>query len=87
MEHRGRVLNWEKHQKVDVQRELKAAIHGARDLPENQVGLVYNFQDVLTDELEELVPGNAYFRRKAAERNLGNIPAHKNKLTQCKFFL
>jgi hypothetical protein len=85
-EQRGRVLSWEKHRKVGVQRELEAAIRGARNLPENEIGPVHNFQDVLTVELEEYVPGSAYFRRRA-ERNLPNTNGYKKKMTQGKFLL
>jgi hypothetical protein len=83
-EQRGRVLSWEKHQKICVQRELEAAIHGARNLPENQVGSVHNFEDILTIELNEFVPGSGYFRRRA-EKKLGTINGNKIKTTQCKF--
>jgi hypothetical protein len=82
-EQRGRVLSWEKHKKMAVQRELEAAIHGTRSLPEHHVGVVHNFQDVLTNELEEFVPGRAYFRRQA-ERNLGNKNESKKEMAECK---
>ena len=74
------MLSWEKHQKIAAQRELQAAIHGARSLPENNIGVVHNFQDVLTKELDEFVPGTAYFRRRDEE----NLHKRKQKVTQCK---
>ena len=70
---------------MGAQRELEAAIRGSRNLPENEVGPVHNFQDVLTVELDGYVPGTAYFRRRA-ERNLQNPTEHKNKTAQCKSF-
>lgn len=81
MEQRGRVMTWEKHQKEAAQQELEAAIHGARSLPQNNVGVVHNFQDVLTKELEEFVPGSAYFRRRP-EQKIGN---RTKKIASCKF--
>lgn len=84
-EQRGRVLSWKKHQKVDAQDELAAAIHGARNLPENQVGSVHSFQDILTVELDGFIPGSTYFRRSAREQKpLRNPNESKNKMTQCK---
>ena len=83
-EQRGRVLSWEKHHKLAVQRELEAAIRGTRSLPEHHVGVVYNFQDVLTNELDEFLPGMAYFRRHA-ERNLSNKNESKKETIQCKY--
>ena len=81
LEQRGRVMTWEKHQKEAAQRELEAAIRGTRSLPGNNVGAVHNFQDVLTKELDQFVPGGAYFRRRA-EQKLGN---RTNKIASCKF--
>jgi hypothetical protein len=83
-EQRGRVLCWEKHKQAAVQRELEAAIRGTRSLPEHHVGVVHNFQDVLTNELDKFVPGSGYFRRQA-ERNLGNKNKPKKEMTQCKY--
>ena len=76
-------MSWEKHQKVAAQRELEAAIRGARSLPQNEVGLVHNFQDVLTVELNGYVPGSGYFRRRN-ERDLDTINGRHNQFVQCK---
>ncbi|CAF5135631.1 unnamed protein product, partial [Rotaria magnacalcarata] len=68
IEQRGRVLSWEKHQKRAVQDELKAAIHGARSLPRNDVVVVHNFGDIFTVELDRCVPGSTYFCRRTDRR-------------------
>ena len=83
LEQRGRVLSWEKHQKSAAERELEAAIRGARSLPKNQVGAVHNFQDVLTVELDGYVPGSGYFRRRT-EKELATINGSKKKFAECK---
>ncbi|CAF5131336.1 unnamed protein product, partial [Rotaria sp. Silwood1] len=70
-EQRGRVVSWEKHKKKAAQHELEAAIRGTRNLPENNIGPVHSFQDILTLELDEYVPGSAYFRRQT-EQNVEN---------------
>jgi len=68
-EQRGRVISWEKHQKLAIQRELEAAIRGSRSLPQNDIGVVHSFQDILTVELDGYLPGSSYLRRRA-DRNL-----------------
>ncbi|CAM4868123.1 unnamed protein product [Rotaria socialis] len=78
-EQRGRVLSWEKHKQSAAQHELEAAIHGTRSLPQNNVGPVHNFQDVLKHELDTYVPGRAYFRRQSA-RSVDRINAKKNNM-------
>lgn len=84
-EQRGRVLSWDKHKKVAAQDELEAAIRGTRNLPKNSVGPVHNFQDVLTLELNEYVPGAAYFRRQGGQ-HLSNINMHKKTMIPCESF-
>jgi hypothetical protein len=85
-EQRGRILSWEKHQKVAVQRELEAAIHDARSLPQNESGIAHSFQDVLTVELDEYVPGSAYLRRQA-KRNSEPFNGHTKQTTHCELIL
>ncbi|CAF2821237.1 unnamed protein product [Rotaria sp. Silwood2] len=80
-EQRGRVVSWEKHKKKAAQHELEAAIRGTRNLPENNIGPVYSFQDILTIELDEYVPGSAYFRRQT-EQNLESINDDRKNITQ-----
>lgn len=74
-------MTWEKHQKEAVQQELEAAIRGTRSLPQNNIGMVHNFQDVLTEELNGYVPGTTYVQRRA-EQKLGN---RKKNIPSCKF--
>ena len=83
VEHRGRVLSWEKHQQVAAQRELEAAIRGSRSLPQNNVGLVHNFQDILTVELHEYLPGSSYLRRRA-DRKLPPLSNQPKEIIGCK---
>ena len=83
-EQRGRVMSWEKHQKVAAQRELEAAIRGTRSLPQNEVGLVHNFEDVLTVELNGYVPGSGYFRRRI-DRDLDTINGRHSNIVDCKW--
>jgi hypothetical protein len=80
VEQRGRVISWEKHQKLAVQRELEAAIRGSRSLPQNKVGLVHNFQDILTAELDGYLPGSSYFRRRA-HRKLPPVDKQPKNIT------
>ncbi len=82
VEQRGRVISWEKHQKLAVQRELEAAIRGSRSLPKNNVGFVHNFQDILTAELDGYLPGSSYFRRRA-HRKLSPVDKQPKNITQC----
>lgn len=81
IDQRGRVLSWKKHEKDDVRQELEAAIRGDRSLPNKPVGPVHNFQDVLTSELNEYVPGGAYFRRR------GETNVRKTKIASGKSIL
>ncbi|CAF1041195.1 unnamed protein product [Rotaria sp. Silwood1] len=81
IEQRGRVCSWQKHQKPDMQQELEAAIHGARNLPQNKVGIVYNFQDILTLELDGYVPGTAYLRRRT-DQNIESLNGQSKKIIQ-----
>ncbi|CAF0756366.1 unnamed protein product [Rotaria sordida] len=80
-EQRGRVCSWQKHQKLAVQHELEAAIRGARSLPQNEVGKVHNFQDILTIELDGYVPGTAYFRRRI-DQNIEPLNDQMKKIIQ-----
>lgn len=73
-------MTWDKHQKEAAQQELEAAIRGTRSLPQNNVGMVHNFQDVLTEELNGCIPGATYFQRRA-ERKFGN---QKKDIPSCK---
>jgi hypothetical protein len=66
-----------------VQRELEAAIRGARSLPKNEIRLVHNFQDILTVELNGYLPGSAYLRRRA-DRDLELIKGYPKQIIQCK---
>lgn len=66
-----------------VQRELEAAIRGDRSLPQNNVGIVHNFQDIVRLELNEYVPGSAYLRRQS-DRGLLPLDQPINKLIECK---
>ncbi|CAF3577883.1 unnamed protein product [Rotaria sp. Silwood1] len=81
IEQRGRVCSWQKHQKTDIQHELEAAIHGDRNLPQNKVGIVYNFQDILTLELDGYVPGTAYLRRRT-DQNIESLNGQSKKIIQ-----
>jgi hypothetical protein len=82
-EQRGRVLTWEKHQKMAAQRELEAAIRGARSLPEYKIGRVHNFQDILRVELNGYLPGSAYLHRRI-NQNLNPLNGPTKKIIQCK---
>lgn len=77
-QHRGRVMTWEKHQKVAAQHELEATIRGTRSLPQNDVGSVHNFQDILTIELDGYLPGSGYFRRRI-DRETDLINGHPDR--------
>ena len=76
-------MTWEKHQKERAQQELEAAIRGTRSLPQNNVGMVHNFQDVLTEELNGYVPGTTYVQRRT-EQKLVN---RKRNIPSCKFVI
>jgi len=69
-----------------VQRELEAAIRGSRNLPENDVGLVHNFQDILAVELDGYLPGSAY-RRRRSDRNLQSLNESMKQIIQCQLIL
>lgn len=69
-EQRGRVLVWQKHHKPAAEQELKAAIYGARSLPQFRVGRVHTFEDVLRTELNGYLPGSAYFRRRIDQTSI-----------------
>ncbi len=66
-----------------VQRELEAAIRGFRSLPKNNVGLVHNFQDIVTADLNGYLPGSSYLRRRA-DRDLLPLDQPIDKLLQSK---
>lgn len=72
-------MNWEKHKKLEVQRELEAAIRGQRSLPGYNVGFVHNFQDILNYELNGYLPGSSYLRQRSSKiilQPLDQEPAH-----------
>jgi hypothetical protein len=83
IEQRGRVLSWEKHQKMAAQGELEAAIRGNRSLPQNDVGIVHNFQDILTMELDGYLPGSSYLHRRT-HQNLQPLNEETKKIIECK---
>ncbi|CAF0926077.1 unnamed protein product [Adineta ricciae] len=82
-EQRGRVLVWQKHQKPAAQHELKAAIYGARSLPQFRVGRVHTFEDVLRTELNGYLPGSAYLRRRIDQTSIPSF-GYPKKIIQLR---
>ena len=86
MDHRGRVLSWNKHQKLSVQRELEAGIRGQRSLPEYNVGFVHNFQDILNYELNGYLPGSSYLRQRTGKIVLQPLDQEPRQILKSNHF-
>ena len=80
---RGYVISWQKHKKLDVQDELQRLIRSSSSSSRNKFQRVYNFEDIVTVELNQYVPGTAYFRRRA-DCNFNALNEHRKKTIKCK---